>query len=317
MFGQKYGITGEGELHWTLGMKVTRDHRNHTISLSQESYIDSLVECFGLQNVTTVTTPFAPGTILTKDQCPTTPEELQEVANNNYCELVGSLQYAALATQPDISFAISELAQFLTNPGCTHIEAAHQVLRYLSGTRNRTLNLRGTIPDFAGFTDSDWGGDCDDRKSIGAYIFRLGDAAVSWKTKKQNSIALSSVEVEYMAMCQAAKEAVWLTGFLEDLGIDLEAPPVIFGDNQGALALAQNPVFHPRSKHIDIHYHYTRKLVLSQQITIKYIPTNVMLANVLTKALPHPQHFALSKMIGVYVTDLNPSHTDNEGECQD
>ena len=317
MFDRKYGITGEGELRWILGMKVTRDYRTRTISLSQESYINSLVERFGLQHATSVTTPLAPGALLTKDRCPATPEEMREVANNNYRELVGSLQYAALATRPDISFAISKLAQFLINPGRAHIEAAHRVLRYVSGTRNRTLNLGGAIPDLAGFTDSDWGGDCDDRKSISAYVFCLGDAAVSWKTKKQNSVALSSVEAEYMAMCQAAKEAVWLTGLLEDLGIDLEAPPVVYGDNQGALALAQNPVFHPRSKHIDIQYHYTRELVQSQRITIKYIPTNVMLADALTKALPRPQHWALTRMIGVYVMELNPSHVDDEGECQD
>ena len=209
MFDQKYGITGKGELHWILRMKVTHDYRTCTISLSQESYISSLVERFGLQHMTTVTTPLTPGALLTKDQCPATPEELQEVANNNYRELVGSLQYATLTMQPDISFAISKLAQFLMNPGRTHIEAAHRVLCYLSGTRNCTLNLRGAIPDLAGFTDSNWGGDHNNRKSIGAYIFCLGDAAVSWKTKKQNSVALSSVEAEYMAMCQAVKEAVW------------------------------------------------------------------------------------------------------------
>ena len=317
MFNRKYGITGDGELCWTLGIGVYRDYDAHIISLSQESYIESLVQRFGLQHATTVTTPLAPGAVLTKDQCPATPDELKATANNRYRELIGSLQYAALATRPDINFAVSKLAQFLTNPGRVHIEAAHRVLRYLHGTKTRTLNLGGEIPDLAGFSDSDWGGDRDDRKSISAYVFRLGDGTVSWKTKKQNSVALSSVEAEYMAMCQAAKEAVWLTGLLEDLGIDLETPIIIFGDNQGALALAQNPVFHPRSKHIATQYHFTRDLVHSQQIAVKYISTKIMLADALTKALPRPQHNSLAKLLGVYTTDTKKLHVDDEGECQD
>jgi hypothetical protein len=145
---------------------------------------------------------------------------------NNYRELIGSLQYLALATRPDINFATSKLAQFLTNPGRVHLQAALRVLRYLKGAKRWCLNLGGEIADFAGFTDSDWGGDRDDRKSVSAYVFRMGDGAISWKTKKQSSVALSSVEAEYMAMCQAAKEAVWLTGFLEDLGIHLRNPPM-------------------------------------------------------------------------------------------
>ena len=104
-----------------------------------------------------------------------------------------------------------------------------------------TLNLGGHVANITGYTDSDWGSDQDNRKSIGAYVFRLGDSVISWKTKKQSSVALSSVEAEYMAMCQAAKESVWLTGLFEDFGINLQSPMVIFSDSQGAIALANNP----------------------------------------------------------------------------
>ena len=314
MFHRKYSITGEGELRWILGMGVTCDLHTHTISLSQESYIDSLVEKFGLQHANTITTPLAPGAILSKDQCPTSPEERLDMIGNTYCELIGSLQYAALATRPDISYAVGRLAQFLTNPGHAHMEAALRVLQYLKGMKTCTLNLGGTIPDIAGFSDSDWGGARDDRKSIGAYVFRIGDGAVSWKSKKQNSVALSSVEAEYMAMCQAAKEAVWLTGLLEDLGLDRQAPLVIFGDNQGALALAQNPVFHLRSKHIAIQYHFTRELVHMQQIVVKYIPMKVMLADALTKSLPRPQHAMLVEWIGVHRKDNKKLYLNDKGE---
>jgi hypothetical protein len=300
MFRNKYGITGEGDLHWTLGIGVVRNYNTHTISLSQKSYIGNLVERFGLQDAHTVSIPLTPRAIFTKEQCPKTPEEIADMNGNNYRELIGSLQYVSLATRPDITFAVSKLAQFLNNPARIHLEAALRVLRYLKGTSRHTLNLGGEIADLTGFSDSDWAGDRDDRKSIGAYVFMMGDGAISWKTKKQSSVALSSVEAEYMAMCQAAKEAVWLTGFLEDLGIHLRSTPVIFGDNQGALALAHNPVFHPRSKHISIQYHYTRELIQNGRIIVKYLPTKVMVADALTKSLPRPQHIMLTEMLGVY-----------------
>ena len=190
--------------------------------------------------------------------------------------------------------------QFLVNPGRVHLEAALRVLRYLKGTKEWTLNLGGDIADIARFMDSDWGGDRDDRKSISAYVFRMGQGAILWKTKKQTSVALSSVEAEYMAMCQAAKEAVWLTGLLKDFGLDLRSPLILLSDNQGALALTENPVFHPRSKHIAIQYHFTCELVQAGQLTIKYISTKAMVANALTKSLPCPQHVALTEMMGVY-----------------
>jgi len=128
----------------------------------------------------------------------------------------------------------------------------------------------------------------------------MGNGTISQKTKKQTSVALSLVEAEYMGMCQAAKEVVWLTGLLEDLGLDLQSPLIVYGDNQGALALTQNPVFHPCSKHIAIQYHFTCELVQMEQLVVKYIPTEAMVADALTEALPRPQHVALTEMMGVY-----------------
>ena len=144
MFNQKYGIPREGEMHWTLGIGVAHDRDTHTISLSQEEHINNLVECFGLQNGSTVTTLLEPGAILTKGRCPTTPAELQGMSGNRYRELIGSLQYVALATRPDISFAISKPAQFLVNPAHIHLDVAIRVLRYLKGTRNGPSISEGT-----------------------------------------------------------------------------------------------------------------------------------------------------------------------------
>jgi len=158
MFNQKYGISGKGEMRWTLRIGVAHDRDTHIISLSQEEYINNL---FRPQDANTVTTLLEPGMILTKEQCPTTPAEPQGMSVNRYRELIGSLQYVTLTTRPDISFPISKLAQFLVNPAQIHLDAALCVLRYLKGTRRWTLNLRGDIADIAGYTDSDsvWGGD--------------------------------------------------------------------------------------------------------------------------------------------------------------
>jgi hypothetical protein len=251
MFRRKYGISGEGELRWMLGMKVKHDFSTHTVSLSvsQQSYIENLVERFGLQDAHTVTTPLTPGTILTKDQCPTTPDEINDMVGSRYRELIGSFQYTSLATRPDITYAVNKLAQFLANPGRVHLDAALLVLRYLKGTKHTLEAVFLTSPVFQTRV-----GEAITMiaSPTGAYVSRPGLGAVSWKSKKQTSVARSTVESEYMAMFQAAKEAVWLNGLLEDLGIELRTPLIIYGDNQGALALTLNPDFHPRSKHVGI-----------------------------------------------------------------
>ncbi len=201
--------------------------------------------------------PLVPGTILTKSQCPSTPDKINDMAGNRYRELIRLLQYLSLAMCPDITYAVNKLSQFLVNPGCAHLNAALQVLRYLKGMKDHALHLGGGIPNVASFSDSDWGGDPDDCKSTSVYVFCFGHGAVSWKSTKQKSVALLTVESEYMAMCQAAKEAVWLNGLLEDSGVEVRSPLIIHSDNQGMLALAQNPDTHPCSKHINIQYHYT------------------------------------------------------------
>ena len=174
------------------------------------------------------------------------------------------------------------------------------MLRYLKGTKGWRLVLGGEPAEVVGFTDADWGSDHDDRRSVGAYLFKISGGAVSWKTKKQGCVALSSTEAEYMALCQSAKESVWLEEFVKGLGISVSGSMVIKVDNQGSIALAKNSVFHDRSKHIDIQHHYTRDLVRAGRIEIKYIPTKDMLADVLTKALPHAQHEYLTKAVGLF-----------------
>jgi hypothetical protein len=264
---------------------MERDRPARTISISQEAFIDSILARFNLVDTSTVSTPLAPGTQLSTADCPTEEDEKQEMSTRPYRELVGALAWLALGTRPDIAFATSSLACFGHNPGRVHWEAAKCVLRYLKGTKMWRLKLGGKTPEIATFTDADWGSHRDDRHSVGAYLVKIGDGAVSWKSKQQTCVALSSTEAEYMALCQASKEAVWMVDFLGNLGVSVSGPMVVNADNQASIALAKNPVFHDRSKHIDIQYHYTRDLVKQEKIQLNYIPTQDMLADILTKSL--------------------------------
>ena len=160
--------------------------------------------------------------------------------------------------------------------------------------------LGGSPPQITAFMDTDWGSNRDDRHSIGAYVIKIGCGSVSWKSKKQTCVTLSSMEAEYMALCQAVKESVWMVDFLRDLGILIHDIMVVNSDNQGAIALAKNPVFHDHLKHIDIQFHFTCKLVKNRRIGLNYVPMQEMVADILTKALPHAQHKYLAREVGLF-----------------
>src|SRR5258706_652941 len=297
---QKYGITGLGDVKWLLGMLIECDRANRWIYILQEAFINTVLARFNLTNAVPLSIPMIPGSRLSSADCPTLPEEKVKMADRPYRQLVGAISWLALSTRPDIAFTTASLARFGHNPGCVHWEAAKRVLRYLKGTIGWRLRLGGSEPVVAAFTDADWGGDLDDRRSIGAYVLKGGDGVVSWKSKKQTCVALSSTEAEYVALCQVSKEAEWMLDFLKGLGIPMDSAMVVHVDNQGAIALANNPVFLDHLKHIGIQYHYTRLLVKSGLLDLQYLPTKEMLAAILTKPLPHMQHQYLARRIGVF-----------------
>ena len=166
--------------------------------------------------------------------------------------------------------------------------ALKRVFRYLHGTQDFELVYRGDLTRLVGYTDADWAGDVSTRRSTSGYIFNLGSGAISWSSKRQPTVALSSCEAEYMGETQATKEAIWLRRLLGELLEQVEQPAatVIFGDNQGAIQLARNPQFHARTKHIDIQHHFVREAQGNGQVDIQYTPTEEQVADGLTKALP-------------------------------
>lgn len=209
--------------------------------------------------------------------------------------------YAMLGSRPDIAYAVGLVTKFCTNPDEKHWGAVKRIFRYLAGTRDLGLNF-GSRPSCEGFCDSDWGG-VEDRRSTSGYVFILNGGAISWASRKQSVVALSSTEAEYMAITQAVKEVLWLRTLFTELGASAHASEIskIHTDNQGAIALAKNRGFHARSKHIDIQYHFIRSHINQETGTIEllYCPTDIMTADVLTKGLPRGRHQQHTEAMGL------------------
>lgn len=303
----KFEMEDLGEVTDILGMSVTRNRITRTISLSQESYVDNLLTTYGMQDCKPVATPLEPGSHLAA----ATEEELEEFSatGHNYRKAVGSVNYLVQCTRPELAFASSQLSQHLDKPGILHWAAFRRVLRYLQGTRTYSISFRGNNPEslsiassknfLTNYADADWAGDPATRRSTTGYVFTLHGGAVSWMSRKQPTVSLSSTEAEYKATVEAGKELAWLRIILEDLNINLHDSLAIQNDNQGAIALAENPVFQARSKHIEVQYHWIREQISAGKFELKYTPTAEMQADLLTKSLPRVLHQRFCEGIGL------------------
>lgn len=216
-----------------------------------------------------------------------------------YRELVGSLMYLAVGTRPDIAHTVSVLAQFNDKPSDHHWGAAKKVLRYLKGTQEYSLHFQRPIDKLEGYADSNWAGSTTDRRSYTGYVFLLGGAAISWQARKQKTVALSTAEAEYMALTEAAKESIFLNRFLEELGACGATNGTIFSDSKSAIAIAENPTHHSRTKHIDIRHHFIREKVLDGTLQLEHVPSDEMLADIFTKPLKAIKHSRNCENLGL------------------
>lgn len=229
-----------------------------------------------------------------------TPEEITELAKLPYRSLVGCLLYLAIASRLDITYAVQQLSQFLNCYSYVHRNAAIRVVRYLKGTRDLQLILRGTNPiTLIGFTDSDWANCLDTRRSVGGYTFTLGSGIISWNSRKQKTVASSSCEAEYTATFEAAKEAIWLCTLLSSIELPPPGPTTILCNNNAAISLSEDPSLHQRIKHIDIKYHFLRERTHSKEIKLSYINTNDNVADIFTKALDKIKFKRLQGFLGI------------------
>ncbi len=201
-----------------------------------------------------------------------------------YHSLVGALQYATF-TRPDITYAVNQVCQYMHKPTATHFAAAKRILRYLQGTLSLGIRFRSGSSVLTAFTDSDWAGDPYDRRSTTGITVFLGNNPITWVSKKQHTVSRSSTEAEYRALASGAAELAWIRQVLCDLGIVLPHAPTMWCDNTSAIALASNPVFHSRTKHIEVDYHFVRERVVRGDLSLLFISTDDQLADLFTKPL--------------------------------
>ena len=280
--GKKFNKKDLGEPSYFLGIKV-KQRDNNLIWIGQPAYISNLLSTLGMQDCKPVSTPVSSGSKLSKakddDEC---------VEQKKYQSVIGSLLYLAVSIRPDISFTVSSLAKFTSKPTKEHWTALKRLLRYLRGTPNHGILYSKDGPNTCiGYTDADWAGDVDDRKSTSGYLFMLCGGAISWRSQKQRCVALSTAEAEYIAMATAAQESVWLRRLIMEPtnSSPTKNPTLIYEDNQSAIAMTRNPQFHGRAKHIEIKHHFIRDQVTQGTIMLKYCPTADMVADILTKGL--------------------------------
>ena len=189
-------------------------------------------------------------------------------------------------TRPDIAYIVSKLSQFLHCPTDVHWQACKRVLRYLKGSQDIGLHIQPAKEQcLIGFSDVDWAGSLDDRRSTGGYCIYLGPNLVSWSSKKQHVVARSSTESEYRSLAHTASELTWLQSLCRELHVTLSTSPVLWCDNIGATCLASNPVAHARTKHIEIDVHFIRDKVLQGTLEVRYVPTEEQTVDIMTKPL--------------------------------
>ena len=223
---------------------------NGEVFICQEGYAKSLLQRFGMEQCNPVSTPVDPAQKM-KD-----PTEPLSEAEFPFRELIGCLMYLAVSTRPDISYAVNSLSQFNSKFGKEHWIGAKRILRYLKGTLDYGLRYSPSDNSVCGYVDADWAGCVKDRKSYTGYAFKMANAATSWESRKQQTVALSSTEAEYMAIADCTKEAIHVQRFIGEATWTSSKGITIFNDNQGAHQLAKNPVFHSRTKHIDVRHHF-------------------------------------------------------------
>jgi hypothetical protein len=237
-----------------------------------------MLKKFKMNNCKPVSTPVECGNKLSKH------EEGERVDPKIFRSLVGSLRYLT-CTRPDILYRVGHVSRYMESLTIIHFKAAKRILRYIKGTIDFGL-LYPSSNEFklVGYSDSDWGGDVDDRKSTTVFVFYLGSSAFTWSSKKQQIVTLSTCEAEYVAATSSVCHAIWLRKLLKELHMRQEDAMAIFLDNKSALALAKNPVFHDRNKHINTRYHFIRKCIV-KEVQLKFVKTHDQVADIFTKPL--------------------------------
>ena len=288
---REFDMSDLGFLSSYLGIEVKQG--NQYVFLSQTSYARKLLEHANLGECNAVATPL-------EARVKFTNEGGTRVNSTLFRSLIGSLRYLT-HTRPDLLFSVGFLSRFMQNPTQEHYNGLKRILRYVKGTEDYGLfykkgDMKGEL---VGFSDSDFAGDCHDRKSTSDYIFFSGEKAISWSSQKQSIVALSSCEAEYIAATSATCQAVWMSRLIKELTNEAETSVKLMVDNQSAITLSKNTGHHNRTKHIDTRYHFIRECVEDKKVEIGFTRTEDQLADILTKALGRLKFQEMRHRIGI------------------
>ncbi|KAK6120548.1 hypothetical protein DH2020_045714 [Rehmannia glutinosa] len=279
-----------GELNFFLGLEIKQCQEG--IYISQSKYTKELLKKFGIEEGRTVSTPMATNVKIDKD------EKGKSVDESKYRGMIGSLLYLT-ASRSDILHVVCLCARFQSNPKESHMSVVKRIFRYLKGTiqyglfypKNENFSLKG-------YSDSDYAGNIDDRKSTSGSCQFLGDCLVSWFSNKQNCVSLSTAEAEYISAAFCCTQLLWMKQTLADYKCSFENVH-IFCDNISAINIAQNPVHHNRTKHIEIRHHFLRDCVSKRKIEISFVPSQDQLANIFTKPLSSETFASIRARLGI------------------
>ena len=259
---QEFDLKDLGRLHYFLGLQI--DYTSDGLFVHQSKHVLDLLHKFSMSECNPCKTPCSPNAHLVPNDSPLLPDPTL------YRSLVGALQYLTF-TRPDLSFAVQQTCQFMANPTSNHLQATKRILRYLQGTVHQGLSFTPSPLVLSAYSDADWAGDPLDWKSISGIVVFLGHSLITWSAKKQPTVSRSSTEVEYRALASVAAELCWIRMLLKYLGVFLCAAPILWCDNVSTLAIASNPVFHARIKHIEVDYHFVKERVLRHDLQVKFV----------------------------------------------
>jgi len=280
-------MTDNGEVNYMLGIKISMAAAG--ARLSQTAYINGVLERFGMSGCASVPTPM---THAGSELGPREDGKATKTEIHDYASMLGCLLWIAQCTRPDISYAVSKLARYMANPSLDHFKAAKRILRYLSGTSNLGLvYTQSNAPQISAYSDSDFAQDRSTRRSVSAYTVYLHGNLISWRSRLQPTVTVSTAEAEYLALSEAGREVRWIISLLGELHFSLRGPAPIFTDNQGAEAISKNPESHGRTKHIPTHHHLIRDYQKAGYVQVGRVGTNDNPADILTKAAS-PARFA-------------------------
>ncbi|KAI3818794.1 hypothetical protein L1987_12612 [Smallanthus sonchifolius] len=286
-----FDMSDMGKLSYYLGIEVEQTRMG--ISMKQEAYAEKILKMAGMSKCNATTFPMTPKLQLTKD------EDGEDADPTLYRKIIGSLRYL-IHTRPDLSYSVGAVSRFMQSPKQSHFAAVKQILRYVRGTVGYGLKYNGGGDDkLFGYSDSSYGTDVEDRRGTTGMAFYYSNNLITWSSQKQKTVALSSCEAEFMASTSAACQALWLRNLISDLMGEEAQVVKLFLDNEAAIALTKNPVFHGRSKHIDTKHHFIPECVERGQVCVEHVSGNLQKADILTKPLPRVKFAEMRSLVGM------------------